>query len=130
MALPQVKILNVVLGVTVGLAVVGAAYGVVDRWWPRLILPRPNVPAPPEIDEGPDPPGAPYRTLRGHTDGLYAVAISPDGALVASGGRDHAVKLWDYATGTPVRTLEGHKGMVLRLAFSPDGKTLASASED
>jgi WD40 repeat protein len=50
------------------------------------------------------------------------VAISPDGALLASGGKPGEMKLWDAATGRAIRTwrtagLEG-------LAFSPDGRYL------
>jgi hypothetical protein len=50
--------------------------------------------------------------------------------MLASGADDHAVKLWDPATGQELRTLSGHSDWVTGLAFSPDGKTLASGGFD
>lgn len=69
-------------------------------------------------------------TFRAHKDSLYAAALSPDGALLATGGYDSAIKLWNAVSGKELRTLEGHNGAVFELAFRPDGKVLASASGD
>jgi WD40 repeat protein len=56
------------------------------------------------------------------------VAWAPDGKLIASGGQDRAVRLWDASTGALVRTLGGHARTITALSFSRDGKRLASAS--
>ena len=58
------------------------------------------------------------------------VALSPDGKLIAAGGRDSTIKLWDAGTGRELFTLQGHKKSVWDLAFSPDNKLLASAGQD
>ncbi len=69
-------------------------------------------------------------TLRGHTGMVSAVAVSSDGKLLASGGRDTDVILWDAATAKVKATLQGHKQPISCVAFSPDGTLLASGSSD
>lgn len=59
-----------------------------------------------------------------------ALAYSPDGSILASGGDDAVVELHDVASGRVIRRLEGHKDAVSCLAFSPDGRTLATGSYD
>jgi WD40 repeat protein len=67
-------------------------------------------------------------TIRGHSDSILSVAISPDGKILASGSRDRTIKLWNLTTGELLTTLTEHKSPVLAVDFSPDGQTLASAS--
>jgi len=68
--------------------------------------------------------------FKGHRDGLYVVAISPNGKLLATGSYDQKIKLWDLQKKREVRQLDGHNGPVHDLAFHPSGKVLASASGD
>jgi RNA polymerase sigma factor (sigma-70 family) len=66
-----------------------------------------------------------------HEIGTFAVAISPDGSILASGARStktDPVMLWNPRTGEKLRSLAGNMPQVFRLAFSPDGKQLAAAS--
>ncbi len=68
----------------------------------------------------------PIRTVPAHDGYARAVAVSPDGATVASCGNDHLIKLWRAADGGAVGTLEGHQAHVYNVAFSPDGLRLVS----
>ena len=69
--------------------------------------------------------------LRGHTAPALTVAFNPAGTLLASGGEDGNLFLWDTANRTQIGpTLAGHTGPITRVAFSPDGTLLASASTD
>lgn len=70
------------------------------------------------------------RQFAGHTDALYAMAVSPDGKQLATGGYDQKIKLWDIASGKEAKLLKGHNGCINGLSFRPDGKVLASASAD
>jgi WD40 repeat protein len=75
--------------------------------------------------------GRPELVLQtGHTQGVFALAFSPDGRLLASGGEDYSVKVWELSTGHLLRTLAGHAGEINAVTFSPDGRILASASRD
>jgi general transcriptional corepressor TUP1 len=66
-----------------------------------------------------------------HTfNGVYSVAVSPDGCLVAAGYDDNLVRLWDVQTGQLVKHLVGHISRVESVAFTPDGKGLVSGSKD
>src|SRR5204863_888499 len=68
--------------------------------------------------------------LRAHTDKIRALAISPDGYTLASGGQDTFVCLWDVRTGQALHTLLGLTQRAAYLTFSADGRTLATAGAD
>ncbi|MCE9546422.1 MAG: protein kinase [Planctomycetia bacterium] len=67
------------------------------------------------------------RTLKGHTDTISCLAITPDGKQLATGSWDQTVRQWDPATGQEVRVLRGHPGSLYAVAFSPNGHRLVSS---
>lgn len=64
------------------------------------------------------------------SDTVEAIAISPDGQLLASGGASTVVAIWDVQTGLLARELTGHSKTIRALSFDPDGTLLASGSND
>ncbi|MEG3871833.1 serine/threonine-protein kinase [Microcoleus sp. Z1_B5] len=61
---------------------------------------------------------------------VNTLAVSPNSSILASGGGDNNVILWDLKTGRRMRTIAAHKAAVNAIAFSRDGQTLASGSDD
>ncbi|MEW6493340.1 MAG: AAA-like domain-containing protein [Cyanobacteriota bacterium] len=66
--------------------------------------------------------------LSGHSSPVLAVDASPDGQLIAIGGSDRTVKLWQ-PDGTLLQTLQ-HTATVFALRFSPDSQGLVTSSTD
>jgi WD40 repeat protein len=60
--------------------------------------------------------------------GVFALAISPDGRSLVTGGVGKGVKVWDAASHTPIATLP-YSGTVDSVAFSADGSVLAGAGD-
>ncbi|MFC2125762.1 caspase family protein [Bacteroidota bacterium] len=67
---------------------------------------------------------------KGHPSSISAVAISPDGKLLATGSDDKTIKLWSIESGREIRSYSDHKSDVLDVTFSSDGKLIASAGRD
>jgi WD40 repeat protein len=68
--------------------------------------------------------------LTGHTEGVLAVAISPDNRLAITGSKDKSIRLWDLVNCKVLRSFCGHGNHVTCLAFSPDCKRILSGSSD
>ena len=65
-----------------------------------------------------------------HTDSVLAVAFSPNGKRLVSGGLDKTVRLWHADTGKLRNTREEHTAPVNTVAFSVDGKRFWSGSSE
>jgi WD40 repeat protein len=88
--------------------------------------------------------GTPCRLFVGHGGSVEALAFDPSGKLLATGGRDGLVMVWDLAAGKRLAVLGGggdeaaaathdyepHKDAVNCLAWTPDGAFLASGGAD
>ena len=71
--------------------------------------------------------GNAFAMLDEHPASINAIALSPDGAKLATAGGDWIVRLWEVNTGKYINSLTGHPSAVNAVAFSPDGQILASA---
>ncbi|KAG5458209.1 MAG: WD40-repeat-containing domain protein [Olpidium bornovanus] len=74
------------------------------------------------------PGGTCLRTLMGHTDSVMALAFSPSGNLVATGGfdKDKEVRLWNAETGKLVRRHNVRAG-VYEVGWNSAGDCVAAS---
>jgi len=103
----------------------------------------PQKPYTPPNQYNPQKPYTPQPISGGSINGLVevlrinteaqALAISPDGRRMVSGGWDNKITLWNSSTQpiTPILTipLQGKGSILLDLAFSPDGRRIVSGSK-
>lgn len=75
------------------------------------------------------PIGATLFEYHGHPQGAFAVAWSPDGKSIASGGSDKTVQVWSALTGVTRLVYRGHTDQVNDVSWSPDGKSIASSGD-
>jgi len=59
-----------------------------------------------------------------------AVAVSPNGAILAAAHEDGVVRLWDTSSRTLRASFRGHSGTVFGIVFSPDGRMVCTTSAD
>lgn len=98
----------------------------------------PPAPATRPAGAEPLPSGALGRfgqALLHHGGYVQALAFSPDGSVLASGGggpynQKVAVNLWDTATGALQRELAGGRYGTMSIRFTGDGKVIASLGQD
>ena len=79
--------------------------------------------------------GTTIKTLTGPAGSpVYAVAYSPDGQFVASGGSEpndiSIVRIWQISNSSIVQTMPGHLAALNDLEYSPDGSMLISCGAD
>ena len=69
-------------------------------------------------------------TLKGHSSWVLALAASPDGQTLVSGGLDDRIIVWDLLSGDPDKILVGHTKPINGLVITPNGKMVVSCSDD
>ncbi|MBI4866618.1 MAG: AAA family ATPase [Candidatus Wallbacteria bacterium] len=80
-----------------------------------------------------DDHGQPSWQLSYHSEGVTAIAFSPDGRTLATGGLDRKLALWSVVAAvptSPVTTLVGQGAAVRLLQFGPDSRWLVAAGLD
>jgi hypothetical protein len=95
--------------------------------------PAAPAPSPPALITTPDARvvAAPAGEIVGrHPEGVWAVAVSPDGRRALSAGSEGTVRLWDLQTRQELRTLRGHNKRVETVVFLPDGRRALSGGLD
>src|SRR6185295_13578127 len=65
-----------------------------------------------------------------HSDTIFDLSFTADGALLASAGADKFARVFDVKTGKLVRSFEGHTNHVLGVAWNRTGRTLATSGAD
>ena len=68
--------------------------------------------------------------LTGNTHGITALALSPAGTTLATGGADGRIHLLDVASRRELKVLKGAQGTITALAFAVDGTHLFSGEEN
>ncbi|MDZ8139914.1 MAG: hypothetical protein RM049_32270, partial [Nostoc sp. DedQUE04] len=57
-------------------------------------------------------------TLKGHTNSVQAVAVTPDGKRIISGSWDNTLKVWSLKKGKNIITIQAHTSPLTSLAVA------------
>ncbi|KAF8552374.1 hypothetical protein OG21DRAFT_1443645, partial [Imleria badia] len=66
--------------------------------------------------------------IKGHTNSVFSVDISPDSTKFATGSADNQASIWSMTTGERLVGPLGHKYWVMAVRFSPAGDRIATAT--
>ena len=73
--------------------------------------------------------------LKGHTEPVTSVSVSPDCKYIVSAAgffksKDYTIRVWKFSTGELINTIDNRGWSVYHAAFSPNGNQIISASEN
>jgi WD40 repeat protein/serine/threonine protein kinase len=80
--------------------------------------------------------GRKMRSFNDHTEGVWGIAVSPDGKVAVTGAQDHSgskdwdLRVWDLRSERPLTRIAGGQELQAGLCFSPGGRRLFSACWD
>jgi len=63
-----------------------------------------------------------------HDGAVRALAVTPDGSRLVTGGDDHTIRIWNLASGRLERTLQGHTDSVQAVAITPTAAVSSPAA--
>lgn len=61
---------------------------------------------------------------------VSSICFSPDGRMLAAGGEESKIRIFDLAAGSQLNELKDHSAMVTSISWSPNGRYLASGCRD
>jgi WD40 repeat protein/serine/threonine protein kinase len=68
--------------------------------------------------------------IEGVNRAITAVAFTPDGRFVLSGGEDGSITLWDVESGEPIRQFTGHADIITQILLNREGTQVLTSSLD
>ena len=71
-----------------------------------------------------------FLEIKGHTDFVNSIAISPDASLIITGGGDRTARLWFADSGLQKRCFSGFDSWITCVTFSGDGRLAALGCGD
>jgi WD40 repeat protein len=74
--------------------------------------------------------GSEVQSFRGHSAGIVACTLSPNGLQAASAGQDGTLRLWNTGNGREVRRFTGDAGAAMCVAFLTDGRRILSGHKE
>jgi WD40 repeat protein len=75
--------------------------------------------------------GVVLKKMEGHSDKVWALAVSRDGQIIASGDEGGEIIAWHGETGESLtKPIKAHSDLISSVDFSPDGTVLATGSKD
>ncbi|KAJ1915316.1 hypothetical protein IWQ60_008481 [Tieghemiomyces parasiticus] len=69
-------------------------------------------------------------SFESHTDEVWLLAFSPNGAFLASGSKDYTICIWDIEHKVLLHQLRGHEKALASMAWSPDSNQLLTGGHD
>jgi len=70
------------------------------------------------------------KELKGHSEEINSIDVSPDGTRVVTASEDGTARIWNTEDWAETTVLRGHRGPVNEARFHPDGRLVATASTD